>query len=242
MSFLRRLLGREPETSRVLFIGNSLTRFEALHDLPALLTRMARSRGVELITGTLARNAASLGDYREDAEAGAALRSGDWDLVVLQENSERALLDEAATGADVRVLSARIRAAGRRTALFATWPPADRAGSAEKLSRVYREFAAETGALCVPVGDAWARSAAERPELRLRMKDGVHPSAAGAYLSACVFYESLFAGGLRGASAEARADDLAAVRALASAQARAGEDDRSAVADGELQFLRSIAA
>jgi hypothetical protein len=250
---LLRWLGRllNGESLRVLFIGNSLTRFEAqaaegprlLNDLPGFLSRMSHSRGSVLETATITRNAASLEEHREDAEAGRVLRSGAWDLVVLQENSERAISDEAAMASDVRRLNAVIRAAGVRTALFSTWPPADRLGSGERLSRVYRELASEIGALRVPVGEAWARASLERPELKLRLRDGVHPSAAGAYLSACVFYTRLIAGGLADSSVEALSDDLAAVRDLAAAQVRfSGEDDIPFVSSGELEFLRSVAA
>ena len=42
-----------------------------------------------------------------------------------------------------------------------------------------------------PVGVAWARAHALAPSLQLWGGDDTHPSTAGTYLAACVFYEAL---------------------------------------------------
>ncbi len=43
----------------------------------------------------------------------------------------------------------------------------------------------------VPVGPAWEAAQETRPDIALYAKDGIHPSALGVYLTACVFYASL---------------------------------------------------
>jgi hypothetical protein len=44
------------------------------------------------------------------------------------------------------------------------------------------------GGLVVPVGDAWRRVLANPPAPALHVADGSHPTPAGTYLAACVFY------------------------------------------------------
>ena len=84
---------------------------------------------------------------------------------VSSENTERARPSGAATRADVPWGSARIKAAGARTALFLDWAPRDRPEVAARLSGLCGRLAAELGALLVPVGDAWRRRRQARPGL-----------------------------------------------------------------------------
>ncbi len=60
------------------------------------------------------------------------------------------------------------------------------------LDRGYQEIAAEQHVPMAPVGDAWA-AALRHPRVHdLWQDDGSHPSAAGTYLAACVFYATIF--------------------------------------------------
>ena len=71
-----------------------------------------------------------------------------------------------------------------------------------------------------PVGDAWERSLAERPAIVLHDADGSHPSPAGTYLAACVFYAVLTGrrlDGVDGAPLGVDPADAAALRTLAEA-------------------------
>ena len=55
----------------------------------------------------------------------------------------------------------------------------------------YSKVARNTHARLVPAGQAWARALEEDPHAPLFAPDGSHPSAAGTYLAACVFYAVL---------------------------------------------------
>jgi hypothetical protein len=43
-----------------------------------------------------------------------------------------------------------------------------------------------------PVGYTWLHVHMDHPEVNLWQDDGSHPTAAGTYLAACVFYASIF--------------------------------------------------
>jgi hypothetical protein len=43
-----------------------------------------------------------------------------------------------------------------------------------------------------PVGDAWQAARKADPKLMLHSKDQKHPTPAGAYLAACVFYATIY--------------------------------------------------
>ena len=58
--------------------------------------------------------------------------------------------------------------------------------------KTYLEMADVLDAYCAPVGEAWRRVHAECPSLQLYNSDGSHPSPAGSYLAACVFYAIFF--------------------------------------------------
>jgi hypothetical protein len=220
-----------------LFVGNSLTHHRdapetpepALHDLPELLARMARARGARVEPGRVTAPGAVLEEHRLGPRLEPALRAG-WDLVVLQESSERALVSEDFF-AEARLLDARIKAAGAKTALFGVWTPRALAAEAPALERSLVELSAELGALLVPVGAAWRAASEARPELKLYREDGVHPAPAGAYLSASVFYARLLGAGLD--DARAASADLEAVRDLSAGPAPSAAD---------LAFLRGLAA
>jgi hypothetical protein len=56
----------------------------------------------------------------------------------------------------------------------------------------YMEIADELDAIVAPAGIAWQNSLAQEPGPDLWQGDGIHPSVAGTYLSACVFYAVIF--------------------------------------------------
>jgi hypothetical protein len=61
----------------------------------------------------------------------------------------------------------------------------------EGRERAYRKVGKQVDARVVPVGSAFARVTAERPDLLLRIPDGRHPTLAGTYLAACTMFGAL---------------------------------------------------
>ena len=61
----------------------------------------------------------------------------------------------------------------------------------QRLDELIHRVTWQENLVLVPVGPAWQAVKKEIPALQLHAKDGIHPSAIGVYLSACVFYTSL---------------------------------------------------
>jgi hypothetical protein len=172
--------------AQVLFIGNSYTFY---HRMPALVSAMARAQGSprEIQSRMVAVPSATLQAHWESGAALRAIRERQWDYVVLQEQSLRPLEDRELMFKYVRLFHQEIQGSGARTVLFLTWARQVRPVTQAPLNAAYTAMAEELGALVAPVGPAW-QIAQQRGRRDLYEKDGSHPSPAGTYLTACVFY------------------------------------------------------
>src|SRR5262249_20860239 len=89
-------------------------------------------------------------------------------------------------------LNEEIQRGGGKTVLYLTWARQAKPETQTQLNNVYRQAAQSTGALIAPVGMAWAAALKGDSTLVLHDADGSHPSPAGTYLSACVFYATFY--------------------------------------------------
>ena len=185
---------RPAGSMRVLFIGNSFTRYWGGQVL--IGTRMAMSspawREKPPIYEQSTANGWDLQEHFGEGRALARIREGNWDYVFLQEHSERPLDDRESFFKYARRFDAEIKKSGAKTVLFMTWAKENEAGKQKALAEAYNALGRELGAAVVPVGLAFQQSLAERPDLRMHDLDGKHPSAAGSYLTACCFYSFLY--------------------------------------------------
>ncbi len=205
---------RDPQVLRVLFIGNSYTY---VNDLPLLTRDLATAAGKRTEVNMAALGGADLVKLFQNAEVIAKIREGCWDDVVLQDQSELGgyINDPQKYNAEsfywaVRAFHNEIRAAGAKTILFVTWERRDHPVRQDLLYAAYRKMADETGARVAPVGQAWDRAFQERPKVRLHLEDQSHPSLAGSYLAACVFYAVLYGKSPAGLPPEGLPAELAA--------------------------------
>ncbi|MFO0561954.1 MAG: hypothetical protein U0269_28335 [Polyangiales bacterium] len=215
---------------RVLFVGNSYTY---VNDLPAMLTTIAaRSRpSIAITASSVTVGGATLQLHWDSSGARARLEERTWDAVVLQGQSLEPLWQPTVFAAYADRFGALATTVGARPLWFATW--ARRADSdvyAERwsggafdamtteLERGYATAQMRNGGALVRVGEAWRRALAARPSLVLHDADGSHPTVAGTYLTACVFYEVMAGGELttdREFAAGLSEDDAAALRSVA---------------------------
>lgn len=159
---------------RVLFVGNSLTYYNEMPSMVRSLSALDPG-GQELLVVQYTAPGWRLSSASADRGLLKLLGEVRWDEVVLQERS-----DESAPFFDA--LSARASAVGARTVIF----DLGRGGAGG-----YRQEARRLGARLAPVWDAWMTALERRPGLDLYGWDGHHPSRAGSFLMACVFYAVL---------------------------------------------------
>lgn len=77
--------------------------------------------------------------------------------------------------------------------LCATWPPVcDYEGMQQLLDERYQVMAEQNNSTLAPVGRAWKSARLEHPDISLYTSDESHPSLAGSYLAALVFYYTMF--------------------------------------------------
>ena len=174
---------------RCLFIGNSFT---ARNDVPGLIAGMARARGHTFEHRLISAGGASLRMHWNKGAAPKAIAEGGWDHVVLQEQSTLPVKNRQRTHENIRLFDEAIRAAGAKTVLYLTWAREKVPETQKALTECYMSIGEEVGAIIVPAGVAWERVLAMKQHPVLHDKDGSHPTLAGSYLAACVFFAVLF--------------------------------------------------
>jgi hypothetical protein len=182
------LLAAQPASTRILFIGNSLTY---VNDLPAMVCTLARSTGRQATCETVAKPDYGLEEHWNDRDARAAIARG-WDVVVLQQGPSALPESRRLLIAYAKRFDAEIKKAGARTALYMVWPSRARRGDFQGVSESYAAAAKDVSGLLIPAGDAWRAAWAADATLPLYGADGFHPSPTGTYLAALVAYEQIF--------------------------------------------------
>jgi len=179
-----------PDTVRILFIGNSYTY---VNDLPRMLQSMASatatSHAIEF--GTVVEGGATLRSHWNGRTIDL-VRSGDWDFVVLQEQSLTPIEATRHFMSYGERFGKEIRAANAQPALFLTWSRRDRPSAQDSLNRAYRQLGDIISGTVVPVGPAWQELQRLDPTAKLYADDGSHPSPLGSFVAATAFYRTLF--------------------------------------------------
>jgi hypothetical protein len=188
------------ECTRILFLGNSYTY---VNDLPSTFAQLAGSAGRPVQVAMVANGGETLAQHAASAESRARINSQGWTYVVLQEQSDT---PSTSAGSDAfmypaaRSLARNIEDAGSVPMFFMTWAHKDGEptaglgyeGMQRQVDAAYADIAGELHVPVAPVGFTWFIVRADHPEMALWSDDGSHPSTAGTYLAACVFYASIF--------------------------------------------------
>lgn len=196
------------DSLQVLFIGNSYTYY---NDLPGLVRDLAASVGGKIAPSRCIKGGQRFKGHLETPTTVEMLAAGGFDYVVLQEASylpsyqTRSVIEEVYPYAHILDSLAKAGSPKAEVIFYMTWghkngivhsntdyPLDDTYESMqERLKTSYREMAWENGSKCAPVGVAWQRVRAERPELELYTKDMSHPSRLGSYLAANVILATI---------------------------------------------------
>jgi len=196
-------------TRRVLFIGNSYT---SVNNLPLLLDSVSRSAGDTVVYSSNTPGGYTFQLHSTNAATLALIAQGNWDVVVLQEQSQRPSFPDGQVQAEVfpyaRRLDSLIHISNpcATTLFYRTWgrkngdasncanfpPLCTYAGMDSLLHLRYRMMADSNRAELCPAGQVWKRIRRLHPGIELYQSDESHPSLSGSYVTACAFYASIF--------------------------------------------------
>ncbi len=186
---IAQLQGNAAAPQSILFIGNSYTY---VHCLPLIIQGLARAGSQRLDAHMQTIGGATLESLWLAPQVQQALKERQWDFVVLQEQSLMPLGNPPLFLRYGKTFADAAAKAGSQVIFYETWARKVNPETQPELSHAYRQAAQQSGARLAPVGDAWALARNKHPQIELFDADGSHPSQAGAYLSACVFYAVLY--------------------------------------------------
>lgn len=195
--------------TRVLFIGNSYT---AANNLPQLFVNLSASMGDSVQTAMNTPGGYTFQLHSSDANTLSLIHSQPWDFVVLQEQSQRPSFPPAQVAVEVLPYARQLDSLillnnpcsetvfymtwGRKygdASNCAAWPPVCTfSGMQQQLRQAYLQMGDDNNALVAPCGMAWQESWTTDSSINLWIGDNSHPSLEGSYLTACVFYATIF--------------------------------------------------
>lgn len=201
----------------ILFIGNSYT---FMHSMPQMIINMAASdpnNGVELNIQSVTFSGARLIDHWKNGTAVNILKQKPWDFVILQDQSNWATQKDG----DLNNLAYTVRMKALAVdynkkvivSVFKTWPKKENTSwyidpqlrkdtISYEIMRSYldqktAENAQRANVDIVPASDYWLYIKDNNIPIELYDPDGSHPSVAGSYLNALVFYRYFTASDLK---------------------------------------------
>jgi len=174
---------------KILFIGNSFT---ARNKLPDRIAQLAAAHGIEMTHQLISAGGASLRRHLNAGAAQKAISSGQFNYVVLQEQSTLPIKSPSRMHESVREVDQAITAAGAKTVLYMTWARQHAPQTQQAITDAYQSIGKELGAIVIPVGVAWETLLGYPGHPQLYDRDGSHPSLAGTMLAACAFVAVLF--------------------------------------------------
>ncbi len=182
-----------PAPRRILFIGDSTTFFNQGVDVHLAAMAASDNPPVKLETDSVTLGGTPLADLWGYDDTVETIRTGQWDIVVLQEDLQGARdawpQEKEQFFTAVRKFDGEIRQAKAKTALFMPWVyKMNVAIPLEDAAQAYQDMGNELDAQVIPVGLAWQQAASQRPALDLYVADGIHPNIMGTFLTTCMHY------------------------------------------------------
>lgn len=193
---------------KVLFVGNSYTQ---VNNLPQMVSQVAASMGDEIEYQSNTPGGCTFAQHCGNQSMNL-IRQGDWDVVVLQEQSQYPSFPPSQVANEVFPYAARLvdsvyaNSPCAEPMFYMTWGrkngDAMNAASYPVLgtyegmdSLLYERYlymAQANDASVCPVGRVWRYLRENAPDIELYQSDESHPSLAGTYAAACAFYVMLF--------------------------------------------------
>ena len=199
------------QPSRVLFVGNSFSFYNnGIHNHLGSLIRSSgkwKNKKNKLRLSTL--SGGHIHEHLVDIGQQLNNQSNKWQAMVLQGHSNEAIRAnkrQQFINATTQAIQ-QIKAKNVQPILFMTWGYKGQPKMSKEIADAYTKLANELEVLVVPVGLAFAQAEVFLPQIELFVpdvlginksqqityrKDWKHPSVAGTYLAACVFYSALY--------------------------------------------------
>jgi PKD repeat protein len=197
------------QTKNVLFLGNSYT---GVNNLPLLTYNLALSLGDTINYDSNTPGGYTYQGHSTNATSLAKIAQGNWDFVVLQEQSQMPsfppsqVATEVYPYAQILVDSIKLANACAEPLFYMTWgrkngdagncasypPLCTYDGMQGRLRESYMEMSLDNDCSVSPVGAAWKYVRDNYPTIELYSADESHPSINGSYLAACVHYASIY--------------------------------------------------
>ncbi|MBQ8061077.1 MAG: hypothetical protein IJ205_03935 [Bacteroidales bacterium] len=191
---------KAPGEIRVLCIGNSFTY---VHDTDVMLRQIAQSQGVNIQIGKFLAGGYTFGGHLKNENSRKAVEFGGYDIAFLQDQSsnparyardkDRQVYDDfKALKENVKAYSPDCKVFLERTWGYSGSENAQGFGTCENLDKYLkkgtRKMARKAHTKISPIGAAFVKASAQRPDIKLLGTDDHHQSLEGAYLKACVNY------------------------------------------------------
>jgi len=180
-------LNAQQKELKVLFVGNSYTYG---YNLPHIISIISEETSIKLITRKSVIGGASLKEHwigGRELFTRSMIAEGDFDVVALQDFSMSAMHEPDTSMRYIKLFSDYIRRHGAKPYLFNTWAREKVPQYQDEIDEMYEKAATESGAIRVPVGQAWELAMDLRPSVDLFTSDGSHPNELGCMLTATVF-------------------------------------------------------
>jgi PKD repeat protein len=207
------------QTKRVLFIGNSYTSY---NNLPQLVQSLSTSAGKTLIIDSSMPGGYPMSSHLEDATTFAKISQGNWDYVILQEQSQIPTIeyirdnDMYPAMTDLKALIEQYNPCAK-IITYMTWgrryggQQCDPSGTycspvfanfnqmQNSLTSAYLEISEQLNVQCAPVGVVWQNILNNSTNV-LHSGDNSHPNIDGSYVAACTIFSSIWKQGASGLS------------------------------------------
>ncbi|KAA2217813.1 PKD domain-containing protein [Chryseobacterium sediminis] len=196
-------------TKRVFFIGNSYTY---VNDLPNLIQSIAASNGDVLEHHSHTPGGSTLQDHAGNPDVTSTINQGNWDYVVLQEQSQLPSFPYSQVQNEVYPFALQLsnlvknaNACGN-VIFYMTWGRKNGDGTVcpgwpsvctyqgmdDLIYARYMEMAMNNEGIISPVGKVWRTIREQNPAIELYDQDQSHPSYIGSMAAAYTFYTIIF--------------------------------------------------
>lgn len=197
-------LHAQEDTLRILFLGNSYT---ATNNLPSLITNAMGTLDITIISQSNTPGGFTFSGHDQNTTSNNLIQQGNWDYVVLQEQSQFPSFPIAQVESDCFPFAASLSQKAKQfnpcaqVVFYMTWgrqngdsqncpnwpPVCTYEGMDDLLYERYMTMAQDNQALVSPVGAVWRSIRTNYPDINLYSGDGSHPSIEGSYTAAITF-------------------------------------------------------